>query len=420
MRAVVIGTGPAGITAAATLRRLDPAGSVIALSTEPFPPYSPAALADHFLTGREQSLYWKGADIAERLGIDERRDTVVAAVDTDNHEVVLTDAGRIPYQGLVIASGSRLHAPLDGADLPGILDFKSLRTATELVGRVRRGEARTALVVGNGFIGIELALLLSDLGVETTIIGRRTWVMPRVLDPVTSAVAEAELRARGVTLRLGVQADAFIGTPRVTGVRLADSTALTADLVVAATGVKPHTEFLDHSPIRTGWGIHVDDGLRTTVPHVVAAGDVAEAADWLTGERYVHAIFPNAVNQAPLAAANLLGANLTYRGAESMNSLKHLGVPIVAIGTTENPENILRWQRNGAVRSIYLRDGMIVGAQLAGDIRAAGVYRSLMLRRADVSRYGQRLIEPGFGIGDITWDALRAIPVSAGSYKGSS
>jgi len=237
--------------------------------------------------------------------------------------------------------------------------------------------------------------------------------MPRVLDPVTSAVAEAELRARGVTLRLGVQADAFIGTPSVTGVRLADATVLTADLVVAATGVKPHTEFLDGSPIQTGWGIHVDDGLRTTVPGVVAAGDVAEAADWLTGERYVHAIFPNAVTQAPLAAANLLGANLVYRGAESMNSLKHLGVPIVAIGTTENPESILRWQHNGAVRSIYLRDGMIVGAQLAGDIRAAGVYRSLMLRRADVSRYGRRLLEPGFGIGDITWDALRAIPVTA-------
>ncbi len=413
MRAVVIGTGPAGITAAVTLRRLDPAGSVTALSTEPFPPYSPASLADHFLTGRDQTLYWKGADVAERLGIDERRETVVAAVDTDNREVVLSDAKRIPYEGLVIASGSRLHAPLEGADLPGVLDFKSLRTATELFGRVRRGEARTALVVGNGLIGVEIALLLSDLGVDTTIIGRRTWVMPRVLDPVTSKVAEAELRARGVTLRLGVQADAFVGGPSVTGVRLADSTVLTADLVIATTGVKPHTEFLEQSPIQTGWGIHVDDGLRTTVPGVVAAGDVAEAADWLTGERYVHAIFPNAVTQAPLAAANLLGAKLIYRGAESMNSLKHLGVPIVAIGSTDDPDEILRWQRDGTVRSIYLRGGMIVGAQLAGDIRGAGVYRSLMLRRADVSRYGRRLIEPGFGIGAITWDTLRAIPAMA-------
>src|SRR5664279_951267 len=205
MRAVVIGTGPAGITAAATLRQLDPAGSVIALSTEPFPPYSPAALADHFLTGREQTLYWKGADIATRLGIDERRESVVSGLDTDAHEVVLTDGSRLAYEGLVIASGSRLHAPLEGADLPGVLDFKSLRTATELLGRVRRGEARSALVVGNGFIGIELSLLLADLGVGVTVIGRRNWLMPRVLDPLTSKIAEAALVTRGVTLRLGIE-----------------------------------------------------------------------------------------------------------------------------------------------------------------------------------------------------------------------
>jgi NAD(P)H-nitrite reductase large subunit len=87
-------------------------------------------------------------------------------------------------------------------------------------------------------------------------------------------------------------------------------------------------------------------------------------------------------------------------------------VPIVAIGTTEAPEEVLRWQHNGAVRSVYLRGGTIIGAQLAGDIHAAGVYRSLMLRRADVTAYGSRLVEPGFGVGDITWDALRAVPVS--------
>jgi len=406
MRAVVIGTGPAGITAAETLRRLDPSGSVVALSTEPYPPYSPPAMADHFLTGRDEPLYWKGQDVGARLGIHERRDARVEAIDIDYREVVLADGGRIPYEGLVVASGSRLHAPLEGADLPGVLDFKSLRTATELIGRVRRGEATSALIVGNGFIGIELSLLLAGLGVEVTVIGRRNWVMPRVLDPVTSTVAEAALTARGVTLRLGVQADAIIGEPSATGVRLADGTHLDADLVVAATGVKPPTEFLVDSGIATGWGVHVDDRLATSVPGIVAAGDVAEAADRFTGERFVHAIFVNAVAQAPIAAANLLGADLRYDGAEAMNSLKHLGVPIVSIGTTDAPDEILRWQEGGDVRTVYLRDDTVIGAQLAGDIRAAGVYRSLMLHRVPVTRYGRRLVEPGFGMADIAFDAL--------------
>jgi NAD(P)H-nitrite reductase large subunit len=414
MRAVVIGTGPAGITAAETLRRLDPSGSVVALSTEPYPPYSPPALANHFLMGRDGPLYWKGADVAARLGIDERRSARVAAIDTDNREVVLADGSRIGYEGLVVASGSRLHAPLEGADLPGVLDFKSLGTATELVGRVRRGEATSALIVGNGFIGVEIALVLAELGVDVTVIGRRNWIMPRVLDPVTSTVAEAALLAQGVRLRLGVQADAIVGTPSANGVRLADGQELHGDLVVACTGVKPHTEFLGGSAIEIGWGVHVDDRLATSVPGIAAAGDVAEAADWLTGERYVHAIFPNAVAQAPIAAANLLGGDLRYDGAENMNSLKHLGVPILAMGTIDDPDEVLRWQNGPELRAVYLRDDMIVGAQLAGDIRAAGVYRSLMRRRARVAQYGRHLVEPEFGMADIAFDVMGySQPVSA-------
>jgi NAD(P)H-nitrite reductase large subunit len=133
---------------------------------------------------------------------------------------------------------------------------------------------------------------------------------------------------------------------------------------------------------------------------------VAEAADRFTGERFVHAIFPNAVAQAPIAAANLLGADLRYDGAEAMNSLKHLGVPIVSIGTTDAPDQVLRWQQDGEVRTVYLRDDTVIGAQLAGDIRAAGVYRSLMLRRVPVGRFGRHLVEPGFGMADVAFDAL--------------
>jgi len=406
MRAVVIGTGPAGITAAETLRRLDPSGSVVALSAEESPPYSPPAMADHFLTGRDETLYWKGADVADRLGIDERRGARVEAIDADNREVVLGDGGRIGYDGLVLASGSSLYAPLEGADLPGVLDFKSLRTATELIGRVRSGQATRALIVGNGFIGVELSLLLADLGVDVTIIGRRGWVMPRALDPVTSAVAEAALVARGVTLRLGVEATAIVGDPTASGVRMADGTVLAGDLIVAATGVKPHTEYLGGSGVATDWGVTVDEGLATSVPGITAAGDVAEAIDRFTGERFVHAIFPNAVAQAPIAAANLLGAGIRYDGAEAMNSLKHLGVPIVSIGTIEAPDDVLRWEDGDDLRAVYLRDDRVIGAQLAGDISAAGVYHSLMLRRQPVGRYGRRLVEPGFGMADIVFDVL--------------
>jgi len=168
-----------------------------------------------------------------------------------------------------------------------VLDFKSLRKAEMLVARVRNGEARKALIVGHGFIGVELALMLSDLGVAVTVVGRRPWVMPRVLDRPTSDMARNALEGRGVGLRLGIPAEAFIETVTGTAVRLVGGEVLHADLVVAATGVKPHVEFIDGTDIVTDWGVHVDDHMRTTVAGIYAAGDVAEAADWLTGERYV-------------------------------------------------------------------------------------------------------------------------------------
>jgi NAD(P)H-nitrite reductase large subunit len=408
MTTVIIGTGPAGITTAEALRRYDPGVELVLLTTEHRPPYSPPAMADHFLTGRREPLFWKGEDIAERLGATELRGVRVEAVVPGAHEVRLSDGRRLGYDSLVLASGSRLHAPLPGIELDGIHDFKSLDAAERIVARVRTGEVRRVLVVGCGFIGVELALQLCDLGAAVTVLGRRGWVMPRMLDPDTAAVAERAIRERGVDLRLGVAAAAFVGDETVAGVELGDGSVLTADAYVAATGVKPHVEYLAGSGIGLEWGVHVDDRLRTDAPDVYAAGDVAEAADRMTGERFVHAIFPNAVDQGEVVARNIAGIDTAYPGAESMNSLKHLGIPILSIGAMAG-EDVLRWRDGDAMRTVWITDGRVVGARLAGEIAGAGVYRMLMLRRDDVRRYGSHLVDPSFGTG-----ALALPPVFPG------
>ncbi len=419
MRAVIIGTGPAGISAAETLRRLEPASEVTSLSAEPYPPYSPPAMADHFLTGREETLFWKGVDISERLGIDERREAVVEGIDCDNREVVLQDGSHIGYEALIIASGSRLYAPIEGADKPGVLDFKSLRTANELVGKIRRGEASTALIVGAGLIGVELSILLVELGINVTVIERESWVMPRTLDYDTAQVVETALRERGVDLWLGVSVEEFLGDKEATSVKLHSGEVLRADLIVAATGVKPHIEFLAGTPVSAGWGVQVDDHLTTSVRDVYAAGDVAEAADLLSGERYVHAIFPNAVVQGRIAAANALGSNIRYDGAESMNSLKHLGVPVMAIGTTQGADEVLRGGDGESVRTLYLKGNRIIGVQLAGNTSRAGLYRSLLLRRADVRRYSRGVEGADFSMADpiFTWPSLPHTPLATMAPK---
>lgn len=205
---------------------------------------------------------------------------------------------------------------------------------------------------------------------------------------------------RGIEVETGVEAAAFCGRRKVKRVRLENGDHVKADAYIAATGVKPNIEFLEGSGVETDWGVIVDDALATNVPRVWAAGDVAETRDRLTGRRYVHAIWPNAVAQGCVVAERVLGYDTVYAGAESMNSLRHLGVPLIAAGASSGQET-LRVARDGWLRKIFIDDGRIVGYRLAGNIGGAGLYRSLMLRGIDVRRFGPELAEPGFGIGQL-------------------
>ncbi|NND37465.1 MAG: FAD-dependent oxidoreductase [Gammaproteobacteria bacterium] len=300
------------------------------------------------------------------------------------------------YDRLVIATGSRLYAPIDGYDLPGVYNFKSLTAARELVEHAQRGEVRSALIVGAGFIGVEVALLLDALGLDVTMIQRR-WVMPRMLDPETAGLVLEELQRRGITVVQNTEVTRFVGKERATGVELQDGQTVTADAYVAATGVKPNVDFLAGSGLDIGWGIYVDNRMRTNCPNVWAAGDVAETIDRLSGRRFVHAIWPNARAQGEVVARDVLGYAADYEGAERMNSMKHLGLPIMAVGEAEGQQE-LRWRQGDQLRKIFLSDGRIVGFRLAGDIRGAGAYRALLLRGSDVSSFGAALLDPNFAL----------------------
>ncbi len=393
MRVVIIGAGPAGLTVAESLRQSGSDADIVLLSAEPFPPYAPPAMADYFLTGNEETLFWKGRDICQRLALDYRENVRVSQVAPARKEVLLDGGGALAYDRLVIASGSSLYAPLAGYDLPGVYDFKSLKAAHALVEHVKNKANSKAVIVGAGFIGVEIAMLLQALGLAVTMVEMADRVMPRMLDNESAEIALLVLRGRGVDVRLNTKATAFLGTRKATGIQLESGSVLRADVYVAATGVKPHVEFLSGSGIEMGWGVRVDEFMRTNLSDIYAAGDVAETYDWLSGERYVHAIFPNAVAQAKIVASNLLGFGARYEGAETMNSLKHLGLPMMAVGAMSGEEE-LRLRRGNALRKIFLTGGRIVGFRLAGDIAAAGLYRALMLKRTDVQKIKDRLLDP--------------------------
>lgn len=407
MKIIIIGSGPAGVTAAETVRTFDRQAELTMLTDEPYLPYSPPAIADHFIYGNDLHL-WRPADWPEQTGVDYRMGARVAAIEPDSHRIRMATGEELSYDRLLIATGAHLYAPLAGADLPGIYNFKSLSAAEKLVSKVRTGQASSALIVGAGFIGMEIALLLRELGVKVTQIEMLDQVMATMLDVETAEIALTLMRAQGVDLRLNTKAAAFVGNGAAHGVRLESGEVLQADLLIAATGVKPNLDLLQGSNIAANRGIVVDAQLRTNAPDIFAAGDCIESPDRVSGETILHAIFPNAVEQGRVAGMNLAGYQVEYEGAEHMNSLKHLGLPIMAAGEKQG-DKILSERHARNLRTIYLRENRLVGFQLVGDIRTAGVLHALMVQRSDVRNLESHLLDPNFGEGMLAWRAIAAM-----------
>jgi nitrite reductase (NADH) large subunit len=406
MKILIIGAGPAGVTAAETVRTFDHQAEMTMLTDEPYQPYSPPAMADHFINGTDLHL-WRQADWAEQTGVEYLKGVKVETIDPEGHQVQLADGKPINFDRLLIASGARLYAPVQGADLPGIYNFKSLSAAESLVSKVKSGHAHTALIVGAGFIGMEIALLLEALGVQVTQVEMLDQVMASMLDADTAAVAIELMRAKGVDVRLNTKAAAFTGNGKAEAVKFETGEELKADILIAATGVMPNLGLLQGSGITAQRGIRVNEHLQTSVPDIYAAGDCIESPYRLTGEMYVHAIFPNAVEQGRVAGLNMAGYPVVYEGAERMNSLKHLGLAIMAAGEKQG-DRVLQKQQGNQIRTIYLRDSRVVGFQLAGDIKNAGIYHALMIQKSDVSGLENQLLDPNFGEGILTWKSIGA------------
>jgi NAD(P)H-nitrite reductase large subunit len=404
MKALIIGAGPAGVAAAETLRAADPRLEIVMISREPCPPYSPPLLASYFLED-DETIFWKGREFAARNRIQYLAPRTVVRVDSQARTVRLHDGANLGYDRLIIASGSGLYSPVPWVGPSatqqqgrGLCNFKSLSAVVELRRLIRSGRVRSAVVVGAGFIGTEVAIALRESGLDVTQVEMADRVMPRMLDPDTAAMVRNLLEEKGIRILLEAKGEAFFGDDAVEGLELASGERIHADVLIAATGVRPNVAFLDSSLFDVQWGLVVDDYLRTSAPDVFAAGDCAEVKDRITGQRYVHAIYLNAVEQGRIAARNALGEQVVYEGAHNMNSLKHLGIPLVALGGLANDEELTYSDGKTVLKKLFLTNGRLTGARLAGDIGNAGVYFWLMNQRVEVSAIKRDLLSRRFNM----------------------
>ncbi|WP_211877725.1 NAD(P)/FAD-dependent oxidoreductase [Pseudarthrobacter albicanus] len=361
---VIVGGGLAGATAAKTLRAEGFTGRIVLVSAEAHHPYLRPPLSKEYLLGKagEEALpvvpaQWYGEnDVELRLGVP------VTGIDPAARTVGLGDGGRLEYGSLLLATGSSPRSiPLPGGGLEGVTTFRTVDDSRRLRAVLAEG-GRNVVMIGSGWIGMELAAAASTYGNTVTLLGRGEVPLGAAIGPELGGFFRSLHEAQGVRFRLPASAAEITGqSGRVTGVVTDSGEVLPADLVVIAVGVAPGVSLAAAAGIGLKNGILTDASLRTDAPGVYAAGDVANALHPFTGEHHRSEHWSNALNGGKVAAKAMLGQDavldtVPYFYTDQFDvSMEYSGFPTLITGqpairgSLEGHEFIAFWQREGRV-----------------------------------------------------------------------
>ncbi len=389
-RVVIVGAGIAGFTAARKARQAAPELEITLLNKEAEGPYYRLSLTP-VLAGLmpESSLPLKPPDWLEKQGITLRAGEV-ARIHRKEQKLTLTDGSELPYDRLVLASGAHPFVPpIPGATREGVLTLRTLADMRALVERAERPGLRCACI-GGGLLGLEAAGGLARHGATVTVLEGFDRLLPRQLCAPAAALLEQHLRSEGMEIRTGVTVEAITGDEAAAGVLLDSGEEVHADLVLISTGVRPNSYLARQAGLEVRHGVVVDDQMRSSDPTILAAGDVAEHDGTLYG------LWSAAYAQGQVAGANAAGGEASFSGMAASTRLKVLDLEIFSIGTFE-PEDgsytvLDESLEEGAFRRLVVRDGVLVGANLYGDAKLAGLITTAVDRGIQLAE-AEKLLE---------------------------
>ncbi|MCC6175223.1 MAG: FAD-dependent oxidoreductase [Chloroflexi bacterium] len=401
---LIIGGGLAGVSAAETLRAVGVRGSIAIVSGEIDPPHDRPPLSKQFLRderSREQVLL-KPLDFyqAQRIGL--ALGTPALELDPAAHEVLLADGTKVGYQRLLLATGGRprkLGVP--GETMPGVYELRTLAEAERL--KEAAGAATSVVVIGAGFLGLEIAAALAVRGLEVTVLNLGDRVWPGIVPPEIAAAIQSDFEARGVTFRHLVRVTAFEGKERLELI-ITNAGDFEASFAIVAAGIQLNTELAEAAGLDVAGGIVVDELLQTSAQHVYAAGDVASFPDpfaSLDGQpvrRHVEH-WDNAIAQGKVAGANMAGRRLAYRRVPYFwSDLFEMNVNV--LGALDGAERtVLR----GSIEErrftyLVLRGGLIRGALMANQVRDRKPLAALIGKRIPVGDQIEQLADASFSL----------------------
>lgn len=403
MKYVIIGAGPAGLNAAATLRHVDPRGVVTILSGEGTPPYAKMVLP-YLLAGvmEEKNLYLPVAE-----GVNFRTGCRVTAIDTQRRTIETGNGETVDYDRLLIATGGVPERPtIEGSDYPFVLTIRDLPDVQRIQKLLKgKKKKRHAVIAGAGPVSMETGDALHHLGMKITLIVTSNRVFSTMLDVPGAAVVEDHLRRQGVDILKGEDIVSIGGRGKVT---LKSGAALDSNLVVFGKGVNPCVTFLTDSGISVRRGITVNERMETNIKGVFAAGDAVETKDLVVGDQRINALWPAAVEQGKIAALNMAGIPAIYEGSLSRNILRVFGLSIFVAGQgrADGPE-IKVSSGSGFYHKIVMDRGVLKGFIFIGEVRHEGLYRDILQRQTGVGPFADSLLRGSFTYGRFQRRAMR-------------
>jgi 3-phenylpropionate/trans-cinnamate dioxygenase ferredoxin reductase component len=359
---VIAGAGHAAGQAVVTLMQHKFAGRIVLVGDEPQLPYQRPPLSKKYLAGdiAAERLYLKPASFFDNPQIEVRTGTRVDNIDRASGQLVTTDGARIPYDTLILATGSRVRRlDAEGSELEGILYLRTIGDVDAI--RARLAPGKRMVIVGAGYIGLEVAAVCRQRGLDVTVLEMADRVMSRVVSAEVSEFYQVQHTAHGIRLLLATGLESFVGNGRVTGVRTGEGDTIPADLVVVGVGIVPNTELAESAGLATDNGIVVDDRCRTADSAIFAIGDCTSHPNPIYGRRVRLESVHNAVEQAKTAASNICGIETHYTDVPWFWSDQYdLKLQIAGLSQGYD-QTVLRGDPAGAHFSCaYLRNGVLI------------------------------------------------------------
>lgn len=364
---VVIGNGMAGISTVEQILKLTTQYEITVFGSEPHPNYNRIMLS-YVLEGSKtiDDIVLNDWQWYADHGITLHTETKVAKIDESSKEVVTEQGMRVPYDKVIIATGSNSFIlPIPGSDKQGVIGFRDIADCNQMLEAAKT--YKKAAVIGGGLLGLEAAKGLVQLGMDVTVVHLMEDLMERQLDHQAALMLRAELERQGIKFKMQAQTVELLGDDRVSGLRFADDTVLEAQFVVMAVGIKPNVEVAKNSGIAVNRGIVVNDYMQTSMENVYSVGECNEHRGICYG--LVAPLF----EQGMVLAKHICGVETApYEGSVVSTKLKISGVDVFSTGEfIDGPEHTViankdDWKRT--YKKILLKDNVMVGAVLYGDI----------------------------------------------------